>query len=302
MLKKNKIFICSIGECMAEIYNKNQNNFAINFAGDTANTAIYMSRLGLHTSYLTAVGNDNISNKMIKYLDSEKINTQHVYKKKDKTIGMYLIQNDKKGEREFTYWRSDSAAKFFFEKANIKQLIKEFSSHDAIYFSGITLSIYNNKNLNIFYTFLKLLKKNDNLKIFMDLNIRKKNWEKEDKMKKVLKKFLLLVDVVLLSEEDLQNIKHISIEKFQKSYSCKSKEILFRKNNGTILYYSKNTLMNKIKCKLKNKVIDTTGCGDSFNASFIEGYLKNKKFENIIKQSHNLASLVAMHRGAIITR
>ena len=85
-----------------------------------------MARLGLHTSYLTAVGKDNISNKMIKYLDFEKVNTKLVYKKKDKTIGMYLIQNDKKGERDFTYWRSDSAAKFFFaeKKTRFFQLKK----------------------------------------------------------------------------------------------------------------------------------------------------------------------------------
>ena len=38
--------ICSIGECMIELSNIEHNIFRQNFAGDTANSAIYLSRLG----------------------------------------------------------------------------------------------------------------------------------------------------------------------------------------------------------------------------------------------------------------
>ena len=38
--------ICSIGECMTEFNTNNNLNYKSSFAGDTANTAIYLSRLG----------------------------------------------------------------------------------------------------------------------------------------------------------------------------------------------------------------------------------------------------------------
>lgn len=152
-----KIF--SIGECMAELSCIKDDKYKLSFAGDTANTAIYLSRLGAKTSYITSVGNDNLSNKMIKYLKNEKVLTNNILINEKKTLGLYLIQNDLKGEREFFYWRSESAAKTLFDNINIADYAKKFLNYDAIYFSGITLSIYNNKNINKLYLLIKILKK-----------------------------------------------------------------------------------------------------------------------------------------------
>ena len=62
-----------------------------------------------------------------------------------------VIKNNNKGERSFFYWRSDSAAKTLFENINLKILFNQISKYDAIYFSGITLSIYDQKNTDRFY-------------------------------------------------------------------------------------------------------------------------------------------------------
>ena len=109
------MLICSIGECMIEVSNIRQNIFKLAHAGDTANTSIYLSRLGANSSYLTSVGNDYLSNKMIQFLKNEKVYTKNIYYNANKTVGLYLIQNNKKGERKFFYWRSDSAAKTLFD-------------------------------------------------------------------------------------------------------------------------------------------------------------------------------------------
>ena len=60
--------ICSIGECMIELSNMNDNFFRQSFAGDTANTAIYLSRLGAKSSYISSVGKDELSIKMLNFL------------------------------------------------------------------------------------------------------------------------------------------------------------------------------------------------------------------------------------------
>ena len=103
--------ICSIGECMIELSNIEHNIFRQNFAGDTANSAIYLSRLGAKSSYISSTGKDFLSKKMLKFLNDEKVKTHNIFMNINKTLGLYLIQNNKNGERNFFYWRSNSAAK-----------------------------------------------------------------------------------------------------------------------------------------------------------------------------------------------
>lgn len=302
-ISQNKnISVCAIGECMVELYYKNSNKLSFGFAGDTANAAIYMARMGLNTSYLTATGVDNISNKMIKYLSSEKINTSFIKKNISKTIGIYLIETDSYGERRFTYWRSNSAAKYLFQDISINNFVKNLKNCNAIYFSGITLSIYDNQNLKNFYKFIVLLKKIKNIEIIMDLNIRKSNWLNKSKMQNIIKKFTLVSNLIFLSEEDLNNINFKSIKKFCGTFCNNHSNVIFRKSNGLVYLYIKNNLKYKVSLSMRKKVIDTTGCGDSFNASFINDYLQDNCFFDTVKKAHKLASKVAMNRGAIIKK
>jgi len=291
--------ILSIGECMVEISPSIDKNYSLNFAGDTANTCIYLSRFGVQTSYLTSVGNDSISKKLINFLKKENISTNMININKDKSIGLYVIENDLKGEREFFYWRSNSAAKTFFESINTKKYINTFKRFDAVYFSGITLSIYDNKNLYIFFNFLKNLKKN-NIKIFFDLNIRLKNWQNITFAKKIIKKFCFLCDTIFISNDDLKSLKINKINIFIKKFSNKS-DVLFRKGNGMIEFFQ-NKKTYKYKVNLVKKVLDTTGCGDAFNASFIFNLLNNYEMSKIIKSAHKLGKNVAMTKGAILSK
>ena len=291
--------IFSIGECMIELSSSKHGNFNLGFAGDTANTAIYLSRLGVKTSYITSVGEDNLSKKMINYLKKEKILTNNILINSSKTIGLYLIENDNKGEREFFYWRSNSAAKTLFDNMNIAKFSKKFINCDAIYFSGITLSTYNTKNINKFYFLLKILKKN-NIKIYIDFNIRLKNWLNRNIANRIIKKFSLLCDIIFISHEDLASLKIKSFKDFVSKYS-QNALVIYRYGNGIIKVY-KNKEFLKFNIKFEKKVIDATGCGDAFNASFLINYMKNNNIADCIKVAHKLGKKVAFTKGAIIKK
>ena len=71
--------ICSIGECMIELSNIEHNIFKQSFAGDTANSAIYLSRLGAKSSYISSIGKDFLSKKMLKFLNDEKVKTHNIF-------------------------------------------------------------------------------------------------------------------------------------------------------------------------------------------------------------------------------
>ena len=68
-----------------------------------------------------------------------------------------------------------------------------------IYFSGVTLSLFEDKNIDNFTSLLKILKKS--IKIIFDLNVRKKSWSKQ----KLDKYFLNLSPwwILFASGEDL---------------------------------------------------------------------------------------------------
>ena len=64
---------------MIELSPENKNKYVLGYAGDTANTAIYFSRLGASASYITSIGNDIFSESMIKSLKNEGINTSNIH-------------------------------------------------------------------------------------------------------------------------------------------------------------------------------------------------------------------------------
>ena len=292
--------ICSIGECMIELNSSKQNNYNLTFAGDTGNTAVYLSRLGAQTYYLTSIGKDKLSNRMEEFLKKEKISNKFIFKNPKKNIGLYLIENNKFGERNFYYWRSDSAAKYLFDKIKINSFVKLFNNINVVYFSGITLSIYNDRNLKKFYNFIKLLKKN-NTTICIDINARLTNWKSREYAVKILKKFIKISNMLFFTEEDLKVLKIKSVNLFVKNNTNKRSLKVYRKGNGQVTVFCANK-SKKFYLQLNKKVIDTTGCGDAFNASFIYNYFKKNSIKNSVLLSHKLAKKVAFNKGALIPK
>ena len=104
--------IVSVGECMVELAPAGADRYAMGFAGDTFNTAWYL-RHALPNSwavdYLTAVGQDQISDRMVAFMSGEGIGTATIQRLSGRSVGLYMIQLQA-GERSFAYWRSQSAA------------------------------------------------------------------------------------------------------------------------------------------------------------------------------------------------
>ena len=65
--------VASIGECMIEFSQTPDGAFRRGFGGDTLNTALYLSRLGIDASYVTALGDDALSDAMLASWQSEGI-------------------------------------------------------------------------------------------------------------------------------------------------------------------------------------------------------------------------------------
>src|SRR5690349_6649726 len=79
------------------------------------NTAIHIARLGIATSYFTALGNDPFSEELRRYWSAEGVGTSLTLTDPERHAGLYAIRTDPSGERSFTYWRDQSAARRMFD-------------------------------------------------------------------------------------------------------------------------------------------------------------------------------------------
>ena len=136
----NKTLLC-IGECMVEMAPQEGGLFAMGFAGDTFNTAWYARRAlpaDWAVEYFTAVGRDDVSDRMLGFMAEGGVGTGHVQRRDDRTVGLYMISL-RDGERSFSYWRSVSAARTLADDP--AALDRALDGQRMAYFSGISIAI-----------------------------------------------------------------------------------------------------------------------------------------------------------------
>jgi len=292
-----KTTICSIGECMIEMTNLKHNSYNFSIAGDTLNFSSYLNHRIFKTFYVTAIGASDINKAVINFFKEKKINIDLVKKNSFKEIGLYLIKNTKKGEKQFYYWRDDSAAKFFLNNIN-KNLFKKYK-FDYIYLTGITLSLLDTKNIDKFITSLLFLKKR-NSKVIFDFNIRIKRWSKKN-LNLYLNKILPNVDILFCSGEDLiswKNNDHLQtfynvLKKFNIHHG------IYRKNEEYNYSYYKN-IKYMIKNKSIKKTVDTSGAGDGYNAAYLSNFIISNNPQLALKNASEIGAKIVMKKGAIV--
>src|SRR4051812_8077461 len=103
--------VACIGECMIELRQASGHQLSRGYGGDTLNTAVYLARLGLAVDYVTALGDDPISDEMVAGWAAERVGTTRVVRLPGKLPGLYMIETDAAGERRFYHWRDSSAVR-----------------------------------------------------------------------------------------------------------------------------------------------------------------------------------------------
>ena len=294
-----KINVCSIGEAMIEISNIKNSLYNQSFAGDTLNFCNYLDKKKLNAFFLSAIGKSEINQSLLDFVKSKKISTKYIKKINQFEVGLYLIKNKDNGEKQFFYWRDESAAKQYFNNIDFLNLYKELKNFDYIYFSGITLSIIHISKLNNFIKLLKLLK-SKKIKIVFDFNIRPSRWNKKN-LNIFLDSVLKFVDICFLSGEDMNYWKNKndikSYEQIVRKY--KLKHSIFRKN-AKFTYVFLNKTRYVFKNKLLKTVVDTSGAGDGFNAAYLSNFIVNNDPVLALKAGSSLGSKIVMKKGAIV--
>src|SRR5262249_48853239 len=130
------IRVAAIGECMLELTHRGEHTGAVGFGGDTLNTPLFPSRTTaereIALDYVTALGDDPMSETMIAAWRAEGIGTDRVARLPRRLPGLYLIRTGDKGERRFFYWRSEAAVRALFQTPETEPLLPALAEYDAL--------------------------------------------------------------------------------------------------------------------------------------------------------------------------
>jgi len=124
--------VASIGECMIELKQAGNGLLSRGYGGDTLNTAVYLARLGVAVDYITALGDDPLSDEMLSGWAAEGVGTGLVPRLRGKLPGLYLIETDPKGERRFFHWRDSAAARSLLDLPETDSLLASLAGYDLV--------------------------------------------------------------------------------------------------------------------------------------------------------------------------
>lgn len=307
--------VAAIGECMIELSGcvdaagdpaagLPATDIHFGCAGDTYNTLVYLRRLlparAYQAAYISAVGTDPLSERMIAEMEKAKLVTKLVQRISDRLPGMYWIVNDNAGEREFLYWRSTSAARKVLANRHGARVLKYLNRGDWLFLSGISFAILTPRDRRRLVELIDGLRAKG-VRIAYDANYRPRLWKSVGDAREVQLSLLGRVDTYMSTAQEETAIfgdadLAETVTRLSKSHVP---EWIIRISPGVVHASSTGeVIIPPIDAQL---VLDTTGAGDAFDAAYLAARLQGADQGAAVAAGEALAALVVQHQGAILS-
>ncbi|WP_226779254.1 sugar kinase [Oceaniglobus trochenteri] len=297
--------VACIGEAMIELSQSDMpDQMVVKFAGDTLNTAIYLRRnlgAGHKVSFVSAVGRDDFSDRMVAFIESEGVDTGHILRHPEKLPGIYAISVDAAGERSFAYWRESAAARTMFD-AKGGMAFDSLAGFDVVYLSAITLAILPEAARAGLLDWIADFRERGGRFAF-DSNYRPRLWQDRATAQHWVGRAWGICDIALPSVDDEMDLfgdadRTAVIARFAGygpavgALKCGGDgPVALSRNDGEPGPFRR-----------AEKVVDSTAAGDSFVGAFLASHLSGASLAQAMQAGHDQAVEVIGHRGAILPR
>lgn len=286
-----------IGECMVELGLEDGRTAAIGYAGDTFNTAVYLSRLGVPVAYGTAVGKgDPFSAGMLAMMDEEGVDRGLVVEVEGRLPGLYAIQRDAHGERGFYYWRDQAPARDYMALVDGDALQRAMDAARLVYVSAITLAILGEAGRTALAPHLIRA----DADVVLDTNFRPSLWPDAATARAAIEALVPHCQTISTGEQDLQGLG-LDADETARRWAAGGAEVVLRRESREVEVWS-GAKHRRFPADPAIAVVDTTGAGDAFNAGYLAARLGGKPSADAVAAGRKLARLVVQHRGAIVPR
>jgi 2-dehydro-3-deoxygluconokinase len=290
----------SIGECMIEMSGGDDRQYQLGFAGDTLNTAWYARALlpkEWQVDYVTALGDDLYSQQMRSFIEEAGIGTGHIQTIAGRRPGLYMI-HQAGGDRHFTYWRGQSAARLVADDAAALQAA--LSGAGIIYFSGISLAILAPRARGALMKAI-VTARNGGAQVVFDPNLRPSLWSSPEVMASTITAAAGVADLVLPTHADEAPVfGDASLEATADRYLELGVPEVVVKDGSEPALAATAEQRERVPATRQTEVVDTTGAGDSFNGAYLAARIDGADPAEAAAAAHRIAGIVIGHKGALV--
>lgn len=254
--------------------------------GAPMNVALHTQYLGLETSFISRIGDDNWGKELIDFVESKSLNTDLIQVDEHYDTSRVLVDDTDK--ENIKYEIVEPVAWDFIQWS--KDMQKTVDKADAFIFGSLAARNEDSRN-----ALFKLLE-TPALKI-LDINLRapyfeasllEKLLEKADILKINDDELDLLIDIFKLAKDWDKSLEKL-VEIFELQMICVTKG-----SAGAIIFDGEKSYSHP---GYKVKVEDTVGSGDAFLSGFIYKSLSGDSPKEILDFACALGALVATNKG-----
>lgn len=285
--------VLTVGEPMAEFSHGGSDTYCLGYGGDVLNVAVAVSRLGGQSGIACRLGNDYFGEKILRFLNDEKVNVASVQIDDGGYTGSYFIHHTENGHA-FHYQRNKSAASHWGPSDAGALAIDHVS---IVHFSGISqaISVSSNAGCDTLLAKAEAAGKT----IAYDPNFRPQLWSL-DTARDGLEKVLKYKPVLLPGLDDARQLTGLDDpEEIARTFIAKGASVVALTAGDHGVYVGDTSGVTRIP-GIPAHCVDASGAGDCFDGAFLvriakgDSPVKAAQFGNIAA-----AMSVAKHGAAI---
>ena len=285
---------------MVELSAAGPDLMARRFAGDAYNTAVYFKRSlpAAQVQFVTALGADPMSVAMRGAWRAEGIEDDLAFTAPGRRPALYLIETDPGGERQFHYWRGESAARDWLRMLQAAGGAALLGGADMVYVSGISLAILTPEDRSAALDTLRGLHARGG-RIAFDPNLRLALWPSVDIARQAFEDIVRVADILLPSRQDVEALYGVrdSRDQMRLLTGLGAREVALTAEADDALIFDGAL---RALTPPAATVVDTSGGGDSFNGAYLAARLSGLDVLEAGRRGLALAARVVGQPGALI--
>lgn len=292
--------VIALGECMIEM-SLHDASASVAYAGDTFNTAVYLSRLGLTVAYATALGTDDpFSAAILGLMEREGIEASLVARAEGRLPGLYAVSRDPLGERRFFYWRGEAPVRELFDIADAAKLRGALCAARLIYLSGVSLAVIGERGRAALSEDLAAARA-CGAQIAFDPNHRPSLWPEPAVARAAIEAVVAACRYVSANAGELGELYAEPAAEVAARWAAAGAEVVLRGEDRSLTLFH-DGMVERVAPAPAVRAVDTTGAGDAFNAGYLAARFDERPPMEAAVSGRRLARVVVQHIGAIINR